>query len=82
MKISPMTTGIRGRQLDPRVGAPDDDGIRGQLRELFKFPRYYILSSSYWVAKSGQRVESELEGVPLDNTHYIPITRWRFSAFG
>ena len=63
----PDDDGIRGRQLDPRVGAPDDDGIRGQLRELFKFPRYYILSSSYLVAKSGQQVESYLEGVPLDN---------------
>ena len=52
------------------VNLPDDDGIRGQLRELFKFPRYYILSSSYLVAKSGQQVESYLEGVPLDkNIH-------------
>ena len=58
-----------GNEIDA-VNLPDDDGIRGQLREIFKFPRYYILSSSYWVAKSGQRVESELEGVPLDNTHY------------
>ena len=46
------------------LNLPDDDGIRGQLRELFKFPRYYILSSSYLVAKSGQLVESYLEGVP------------------
>ena len=46
------------------VNLPDDDGIRGQLRELFKFPRYYILSSSYLVTKSGQQVESYLEGVP------------------
>ena len=48
------------------VSLPDDDGIRGQLRELFKFPRYYILSSSYLVAKSGQQVESYLEGVQLN----------------
>ena len=48
------------------LNLPDDDGIRGQLREIFKFPRYYILSSSYWVVKSGQRVESELEGVRLN----------------
>lgn len=52
------------------VNLPDDDGIRGQLRELFKFPRYYILSSSYLVAKSGQQVESYLEGVPLDKNIY------------
>lgn len=52
------------------LNLPDDDGIRGQLREIFKFPRYYILSSSYLVAKSGQQVESYLEGVPLDkNIH-------------
>ena len=48
------------------VNLPDDDGIRGQLRELFKFPRYYILSSSYLVTKSGQQVESYLEGVQLN----------------
>ena len=48
------------------LNLPDDDGIRGQLRELFKFPRYYILSSSYLVAKSGQQVESYLEGVQLN----------------
>ena len=54
-----------GNEIDA-VNLPDDDGIRGQLRELFKFPRYYILSSSYLVAKSGQQVESYLEGVPLD----------------
>ena len=48
------------------VNLPDDDGIRGQLREIFKFPRYYILSSSYLIAKSGQQVESYLEGVQLD----------------
>ena len=54
-----------GNEIDA-VNLPDDDGIRGQLRELFKFPRYYILSSSYLVAKSGQQVESYLEGVQLD----------------
>ena len=54
-----------GNEIDA-VNLPDDDGIRGQLRDLFKFPRYYILSSSYLVAKSGQQVESYLEGVPLD----------------
>ena len=47
------------------LNLPDDDGIRGQLREIFKFPRYYILSSSYLVVRSGQQVESELEGVRL-----------------
>ena len=31
-----------GNEIDA-VNLPDDDGIRGQLRELFKFPRYYIL---------------------------------------
>ena len=54
-----------GNEIDA-VNLPDGDGIRGQLRELFKFPRYYILSSSYMVAKSGQQVESYLEGVQLD----------------
>ena len=54
-----------GNEIDA-VNLPDDDGIRGQLRELFKFPRYYILSSSYLVTKSGQQVESYLEGVQLD----------------
>ena len=58
-----------GNEIDA-VNLPDDDGIRGQLRDLFKFPRYYILSSSYLVAKSGQQVESYLEGVQLDkNIH-------------
>ncbi len=58
-----------GNKIDA-VNLPDDDGIRGQLRELFKFPRYYILSSSYLIARSGQQVESYLEGVQLDKNIY------------
>lgn len=61
------------------MNLPDDDGIRGQLREIFKFPRYYILSSSYWVVKSGQRVESELEGVQLDKKIH---PRYKVEIFG
>ena len=61
------------------VNLSDDDGIRGQLRELFKFPRYYILSSSYLVVRSGQQVELYLEGVQLNEKMH---PRYKAEVFG
>ena len=63
------------------VNLPDDDGIRGRLREIFKFPRYYILSSSYLVAKSGQQVKSYLEGVQLDKKMHPRHKTESFSVY-
>lgn len=63
------------------MNLPDDDGIRGQLREIFKFPRYYILSSSYLVAKSGQQVESYLEGVQLSKEMHPRHKTEAFSVY-
>ena len=65
LRISLVHAKDKDKDKGPTTKPVADPAITEQLKQLFNFDTYNVLSTSYLVAKSGQKAAMGLEGLPI-----------------